>query len=109
MMDASASPLILTKIHVPASRPRVVARARLLERLTLETGLILVCAPAGYGKSTLLTAWSQSLLKRGIAVAWYALDAGDDAPLSFGSYLVASLSHSHTEDNEDAAERYQVE
>jgi LuxR family maltose regulon positive regulatory protein len=92
MMNLPESPLILTKLHVPALRPRSVARARLLESLTLETGLILVCAPAGYGKSTLLTAWSQSLLQRGIAVAWYALDASDDVPLAFGSYLVASLA-----------------
>ncbi len=92
MTDAPVSPLILTKLRVPASRSRIVSRARLMERLTLETGLILVCAPAGYGKSTLLTAWSQSLLQKGTAVAWYALDASDDAPLSFGSYMIASLS-----------------
>jgi len=92
MMDLPASPLILTKLRVPASRSRIVSRVRLLERLTLEARLILVCAPAGYGKSTLLTAWSQSLLQQGTAVAWYALDASDDTPSAFGSYLVASLS-----------------
>jgi LuxR family maltose regulon positive regulatory protein len=100
MMNLPESPLILTKLHVPALRPRSVARARLLEPLTLETGLILVCAPAGYGKSTLLTAWSQSLLQRGIAVAWYALDASDDVPLAFGSYLVASLTQALGSDSE---------
>ncbi|HTP10216.1 MAG TPA: LuxR C-terminal-related transcriptional regulator [Anaerolineae bacterium] len=91
-MDAPESPFILTKLHVPALRPRTVARTRLLERLTLEPGLILVCAPAGYGKSTLLAAWARALPKQGIAVAWYALDDSDDIPPSFGSYLVASLS-----------------
>jgi LuxR family maltose regulon positive regulatory protein len=94
MMDTQASPLILTKLRVPAPRPRIVSRGRLVERLTLETGtgLVLICAPAGYGKSTLLAEWSQSLLQKGVAVAWYALDASDDAPIPFGSYLVASLS-----------------
>jgi LuxR family maltose regulon positive regulatory protein len=93
-MDAQASPLILTKLRVPAPRPRIVPRGRLVERLALETGtgLVLVCAPAGYGKSTLLAEWSQSLLQKGVAVAWYALDVSDDALIPFGSYLIASLS-----------------
>jgi LuxR family maltose regulon positive regulatory protein len=66
---------------------------RLVESLALENGanLILVCAPAGYGKSTLLAEWAQSLLKNEIAVAWYALDPGDDIPVLFGSYLIASF------------------
>ncbi len=93
MMDTLASPFILTKLRVPTPRPRIVPRTRLIERLTLETGtgLVLVCAPAGYGKSTLLAEWAQSLLKNGVAVAWYTLDSSDDAPIPFGSYLVASL------------------
>lgn len=94
MMDARASPLIITKLHVPITRPRIVPRTRLVERLSPETdtGLVLVCAPAGYGKTTLLAEWSQSLLENGVAVAWYALDSTDDAPIPFGSYLVASLA-----------------
>ncbi len=93
-MDTSTSPLILTKLHVPAVRPRIVPRTRLVERLTPEAGtsLVLVCAPTGYGKTTLLAEWSQALLQNGCAVAWYALDSGDDAPIPFGSYLVASLA-----------------
>jgi LuxR family transcriptional regulator, maltose regulon positive regulatory protein len=95
MTDEPVSPLILTKIRVPAPRPRIVPRARLLESLTFETGtaLALICAPAGYGKSTLLTEWSQSLLRSDVAVAWYALDPSDNDPVLFGSYLVASLAH----------------
>src|SRR5512137_2639846 len=95
MMNAPVSPLILTKIRVPAPRPRIVPRARLLEQLTLESGaaLVLVCAPAGYGKSTLLAEWSQALLQKEVAVAWYALNPSDNDPIPFGSYLVASLAH----------------
>jgi LuxR family maltose regulon positive regulatory protein len=94
MMDTLASPLILTKLRVPTVRARVIPRMHLVERLSAETdtGLILVCAPAGYGKTTLLAEWSQSLLQHGVAVAWYALDSSDDAPTAFGSYLVASLA-----------------
>ena len=95
MMDAPASPLILTKFRVPTPRPRIIHRARLIERLTFEinTGLVLVCAPAGYGKSTPLAEWSQSLRQESVPIAWYALDASDNDPIPFGSYLVASLSH----------------
>jgi LuxR family transcriptional regulator, maltose regulon positive regulatory protein len=93
MMDTSASPLVLTKLRAPSARPRVVPRSRLVARLTPETGmgLVLVVAPAGYGKTTLLAEWTRFLLQDGVAVAWYALDASDDDPLPFGAYLVASL------------------
>lgn len=94
MMEALPSPLVLTKLRVPTARPHIVPRSRLVERLTpgAGTSLVLVCAPPGYGKSTLLIEWSQSLLRNGVAVAWYALDATDDAPAPFGGYLVASLA-----------------
>jgi LuxR family maltose regulon positive regulatory protein len=92
-MDSPASPLVLTKLRVPALRGRLVGRARLVERLATESGgLALVCAPAGYGKTTLLAEWARALQQRGAAVAWYALDAGDDHPLAFGAYLLASFS-----------------
>ncbi len=93
-MDTLTSPLILTKYQVPTVRSHIVPRARLIEQLTSEAGtsLVLVCAPAGYGKTTLLAEWSQSLLQNGLAVAWYALDPSDDDPIPFGAYLVASLA-----------------
>ena len=93
MTEAPAAPLILTKLRVPALRARLVRRARLVEQLALEpgSGLLLVCAPAGYGKTTLFVEWAHWLQKYGFAVAWYALDPADDDPLPFISYLVASL------------------
>lgn len=93
LMDNPDSPLVLTKLRVPAARPNSILRARLVERLTPQIGtrLILVCAPAGYGKTTLLTAWGQSLLHKGIVVSWVALEASDDSPVAFGGYLLASL------------------
>jgi LuxR family maltose regulon positive regulatory protein len=92
-MEPPASPLALTKLRVPALRPRLISRARLVDLLTPENGesVILVCAPAGYGKTTLLAEWSHSLLKNGVSVAWYALDPGDDDPIPFRSYMVASF------------------
>ncbi len=93
MDDSSASPLVLTKLRAPVARPRLVSRARLLDCLADESssGLILVCAPAGYGKTTLLAEWAHLLRQSGTAVAWYALDAGDADPIAFSAYLVASF------------------
>ncbi len=89
----SAVSLILTKLRPPALRLRVVPRARLLHRFTLEPGtdLALVCAPAGYGKTTFLVAWAAALRQVGTAVAWYALDESDNRLAVFGAYFVASL------------------
>ncbi|HEX9028089.1 MAG TPA: AAA family ATPase, partial [Anaerolineales bacterium] len=92
-MDAPASPLVLTKLRVPAGRARLIPRTRLVDRLVPQpgVGLILVCAPAGYGKTTLLCEWAQTLQRDQVAVAWYALDPSDDDPIPFGAYLTASL------------------
>jgi len=92
-MEETISPLVLTKLRVPTVRGNFVSRARLIDLFTPENGanLILVCAPAGYGKTTLLAEWAHSLIKKGIAVAWYALDPGDDDPIPFRSYLIASF------------------
>ena len=54
-------PLLATKLHVPRPRPGFLARPRLLERLTEGTAgaLTLVCAPAGFGKTSLLGDWTR--------------------------------------------------
>ena len=82
--------LLATKLHVPRSRPDLVPRPRLAERLDegLERGLMLVCAPAGYGKTVLLADWA----RRGQPpVAWLSLDAGDNDPARFWRHGVAAL------------------
>jgi LuxR family maltose regulon positive regulatory protein len=92
-METLASPIVLTKLRVPAVRPRLISRARLLDLLTpgKDAGLILVCAPAGYGKTTLLAEWAHSRATSGTAVAWVALDPSDDDPIPFMSYLIAGF------------------
>ncbi len=94
-MNLTGSPLVLTKMRVPAARARLISRAHLVDLLTPKDGasFVLVCAPAGYGKTTLLAEWAQSLVKNGTAVAWVALDPSDDDPIPFSSYLIASLIH----------------
>ena len=66
--------LLATKLHVPRPRPDFVPRPRLADRLDegLSRGLVLVCAPAGYGKTVLLADWARRGQR---AVAWLSLDA----------------------------------
>ena len=82
--------LLATKLHMPGPRPGQVARSRLMARLdeALARGLVLVCAPAGYGKTVLLADWT----RRGeFPAAWLSLDAGDNDPARFWHHAVAAL------------------
>src|SRR5215471_3006141 len=82
--------LLATKLHVPRPRPDLVPRPRLTECLDegLVRGLMLVCAPAGYGKTVLLADWA----RRGQQpVAWLSLDDGDNDPARFWRHGVAAL------------------
>ena len=82
--------LLATKLHVPAARPGFVARPRLAGALVegLARGLILVCAPAGFGKTALLADWVRSGDR---LVAWLSLDPADDDPVRFWRHVVAAL------------------
>jgi LuxR family maltose regulon positive regulatory protein len=86
-------PLLATKLHVPRRRHGVVPRPRLHERLSRldESSLALVSAPAGFGKTTLLTEWLASLPAPERSVAWLSLDQRDNDPAVFWTYLVAAL------------------
>ena len=82
--------LLATKLHMPVSRPGQVLRPRLTARLDegLLRGVILACAPAGYGKTVLLADWA----RRGEHPAgWLSLDAGDNDPARFWRHAVAAL------------------
>ena len=78
--------LLATKLHLPGRRPGFVARPRLTE--ALSGGLLLVCAPAGFGKTALLADW---LRTAGRPVAWLSLDVGDNDPVRFWRHVVAAL------------------
>jgi LuxR family transcriptional regulator, maltose regulon positive regulatory protein len=81
--------LLATKLHVPSPQPGFVARPRLVERL--EEGLargLLVCAPAGFGKTSLLADWAR---RGGRPVAWLSLDQADNDPARFWRHAVAAL------------------
>src|SRR5690348_1297637 len=82
--------LLATKLHVPGPQPGFVPRPRLVEALGegLARGRVLVCAPAGSGKTALLAGWARG---GGRPVAWLSLDAGDSDPARFWRYVVAAL------------------
>ncbi len=84
------TPILATKLYIPRLRPNMVSRPRLLERLNegLHRNLILISAPAGFGKTTLVSQW---VLECERPAAWLSLDAGDNDPTRFLTYLVAAL------------------
>ncbi|HJT55856.1 MAG TPA: LuxR C-terminal-related transcriptional regulator, partial [Ktedonobacteraceae bacterium] len=84
------NPLLATKLHPPRPRTQLVGRSRLVERLqqSMEHVLTLVSAPAGFGKTTLLSQW---LAESGIPAAWLSLDPEDNDPARFLTYLIAAL------------------
>jgi LuxR family transcriptional regulator, maltose regulon positive regulatory protein len=89
-MGAQQDALLATKLHVPRPQPGFVARSRLTARLDegLAQRLILVCAPAGFGKTALLAAWASGGKR---PVAWLSLDEGDNDPARFWRHVAAAL------------------
>lgn len=90
-----SSPLLKTKFHIPALRSLLVKRDRLIGLLNqgIERKLILVSAPAGFGKTTLLSDWSHQI---GISVSWLSLDERDNDPTQFWTYIVGALQRTHS-------------
>jgi LuxR family maltose regulon positive regulatory protein len=84
------TPLLATKLYIPPPRPNVVLRLRLIERLNegLRSKLTLISAPAGFGKTTLVSAWLAGCER---PAAWLSLDEGDSDPIRFLTYLSAAL------------------
>ena len=85
-----SAPLLETKLYVPPLRPELVLRPRLVERLNagLHRKLTLLSAPAGFGKTTLLSEWIAGCER---PVAWLSLDVGDNDLARFLAYLVGAL------------------
>src|SRR5438046_1840998 len=87
------TPILATKLYLPRLRPNVVSRPRLLERLNegLHRKLTLISAPAGFGKTTLVSAWVEGIERARTRTAWLSLDEGDNDPARFLAYLIAAL------------------
>lgn len=88
--EVMASTILATKLFIPPPQPKVVHRPRLVKRLIegLHHKLTLISAPAGFGKTTLVSEWVAGC---GRPAAWLSLDEGDNDPGRFISYLVAAL------------------
>ena len=90
MTTADTTPLLATKLHAPRRRRGLVDRPRLAARFgdgRDRPALTLVSAPAGFGKTTLLTEWLADVDR----TAWFSIDAGDDEPGVFWAYVIRAL------------------
>ena len=85
--------LVTTKLRAPRTRPNLVERPRLREALVRNEGrrLTLVSAPAGFGKTTLLSEWLEVRSGDGGSIAWLSLEEADNDPARFLTYLVRAL------------------
>src|SRR5262249_23145852 len=91
--ESSGGRLLSTKLTRPSPRSDRVIRRRLIARLDagLTRPLILVAAPAGFGKTTILADWLDQATAGSHAIAWLGLDESDDDPARFWSYVVGAL------------------
>ncbi len=87
-----AAPLLTTKFYIPPVRLELVSRQHLIERLNagLKSSLALISAPAGYGKTTLLSDWSHRK-ELTAQVIWISLDKADNDPIVFWDYFITAL------------------
>ena len=86
--------ILPTKLFAPPLRPGWILRQRLIEQLNARSQrkLTLVSAPAGYGKTTLISSW---LHETNIPSSWLSLDEGDNDPIRFFQYFIACASKNH--------------
>ena len=90
------SPILATKLYIPVQRSKVVLRSRLIERMndvlhqnqSFRRKLTLISAPAGFGKTTLVSEW---IARCSHPAAWLSLDEGDNNPIRFLTYIIAAL------------------
>ena len=84
------TPLLATKLYIPPPQPNIVRRPRLIARLNggLDRKLTVLSAPAGFGKTTLLSDWIAGCERQ---AAWLSLDKGDNDPARFLAYLITAL------------------
>ena len=85
--------LLHTKFYIPPAQSNLLPRLRLVAKLQegLSNPLVVICAPAGFGKTTLLSEWRESVEGRDFPLAWLALEEEDNDPIRFLTYLIAAL------------------
>jgi LuxR family maltose regulon positive regulatory protein len=87
----TATPLLETKFHLPVAHGRLVSRPRLSDQIgrAASATLTLVSAPAGFGKTTVMAELASR--SDGAAIAWLSLDAGDNDPVTFWTYVIEAI------------------
>jgi LuxR family transcriptional regulator, maltose regulon positive regulatory protein len=85
-----STPILATKLYIPPPRPKIVRRPRLIEKLNegLQGKLNLISAPAGFGKTSLVSEWLSGCKQQ---IAWLSLDEGDSDSTRFLTYLITAL------------------
>lgn len=94
------APILITKLYIPSTRAELVQRPELIERLKdgLDKKLTLISAPAGFGKTTLVSHWLENLREdkeihsHSIQVAWLSLDEDDNDPVRFLTYFITAFN-----------------
>ena len=98
----STADILKTKLYIPHTRPELVPRPRLIGRLneSLHRKLTLISAPAGFGKTTLVSDWvdifrsyDHKESQVGNRVGWISLDEGDNDQVRFIAHIIAALNH----------------
>jgi LuxR family maltose regulon positive regulatory protein len=94
-MNSLASDLLQTKLVIPPARSDRVSRPRLINQLniSLELPVTLICAPAGFGKTSLITDWHEEPDKPYFPLAWLSIDEDDNDPTRFLIYLISTLAN----------------
>lgn len=93
ILNDGCLPLILTKFKVPLDPKRLMLRPRLLDKLIqhVHHHVMLIQAPAGFGKTGLAIQWRESLMSQGCCVGWLSLDQEDNDPSRYINCLVAAI------------------
>ena len=99
-------PLLTTKLYIPLRPAHCVSRPRLVQRLNqgLKCKLILISAPPGFGKTTLMSDW---LHQTRTPTAWFSLDTADNDPIYFLKYLITACRNLDAEVGKGALARLQ--
>ena len=87
--------MLLTKLHIPPAGNNTVHRSELFEKLNtgLSRKLILISAPAGFGKTTVVSDWIE---QNKIPTAWFSIDKADNDPVEFLNYIIAGIQSIHS-------------
>lgn len=104
-----SAPFLLSKLTRPTPARTLVDRPRLFDLLDQaldpHVRLAVLSAPAGYGKTSLVSSWLQQ--RAGLSAAWLSLDSGDSDPARFWSYLIAAVQQPAPQFGQDALQLLQ--